>query len=894
MIANDKYLKSLSTGGKFYSLEKVAQQAKVNIETLPFTIRILLENVLRNSPADSVTSKAALLLDYSNNIGHDLAFYPARILLQDYTGVPCVVDIASMRDAARAMKLDADTINPKIPVDLVIDHSVQVDEAGNVAAMAYNVRKEFLRNSERYKLLKWAQKSFQQFRAIPPDTGIIHQINIEYLSPVIQKNEALNIYYPDTVFGTDSHTTMINGLGVLGWGVGGLEAEACMLGEASIFDVPQVIGVKFLNQLSPGSLATDLALKVTQALRENNVVGKFVEYFGPGYEKLSLADRATIANMSPEYGSTCGYFPFNEASEHYLSLTGRSKTQIDKIVSYMKENHLYYQPKSANQINYSKVIEIDLASVKSSVAGPKRPQDLVLLPNVPQAFKKAVSAPSGNHGFGQKESDADREFPFILNNKPETLKTGDVLIAAITSCTNTSNPFVLIGAGLLARNAVQHGLVVGPKVKTSFAPGSQAVTGYLQEAGLSTYLDKLGFNIIAYGCTTCIGNSGPLAPEIEAAVKASDIIGAAVLSGNRNFEGRINPMTKANYLASPLLVIAYAIAGNLQINIQQAPLGTDPEGHPVYLKDIWPSSEEINQYVKQYVTSKTYQRAYKNIFSGTKEWNDLPVTQSDTYPWDDSSTYLANPPYFDNQIRGQIKMAKLKDMRVLAKLGDSVTTDHISPAGTIGLETPAGEYLMAHGVEPKDFNSYGSRRGNDRVMVRGTLANPRLHNALANGKEGGYTTFWPTKTIETIYQASQDYQENGIELLILAGKDYGMGSSRDWAAKGVKLLGVKAIIAESYERIHRSNLVMMGLLPLQYTAGQTADSLGLTGSEKFTLHLPSVLKPRQKITVDALTSGGQVITFDTLTRFDSEIEVSYYKVGGILNKILADKIVDNG
>ena len=885
----EEFISNLDNSGKFYDLGKLADYYGQDLAKLPYSIKILLENVLRKAnSADELEKNSKKLFDWKKNTGQDIAFYPARILLQDYTGVPCVVDIASMRDAAEKMGLNPEDINPEIPVDLVIDHSVQVDEAGNPAAMAYNIKKEFERNSERYELLKWAQKSFNNFRAIPPDTGIIHQINIEYLSPVIQHKDG--VYYPDSVFGTDSHTTMINGLGVLGWGVGGIEAEACMLGEASVFSIPEVIGVRFINELPSGVVATDLALKVTQVLREKQVVGKFVEYFGPGYEKLSLADRATISNMAPEYGSTCGYFPIDQETIDYLKLTGRLEKDISEVEDYSRKNYLFYNPDEINQVEYTEVIEIDLAKISANLSGPKRPQDLVKLENLSQEFRKSITRKAGNQGFGLSESEFDKVCP--VENSEESIKTGDVLIAAITSCTNTSNPAVLIGAGLLAKRAVELGLKVNPKVKTSFAPGSQAVTRYLEEAGLMPYLNKLGFNIIAYGCTTCIGNSGPLDPDIEAAVVDNDLIAGAVLSGNRNFESRVHPLIKANYLASPILVIAYALAGNLLVDLQKDALGQDESGKDIFLADIWPSSSEIDTYVKKFVNSDTYREAYSSIFSGTKEWDALEVTKSSTFPWNEKSTYIANPPYFDDQIKGEINLPKLKEMRVLAKLGNSVTTDHISPAGSIAINSPAGDFLEANEVKPKDFNSYGSRRGNHKVMTRGTLSNPRLNNAIARGRIGGFTEYFPDGQVMPIFDASEKYLSNNQELIILAGKDYGMGSSRDWAAKGVKLLGVKAVIAESYERIHRSNLVMMGLVPLEYIDGQTAESLGLSGDESFEIKISNRPNPREIVHVIATKKSGEKIEFDTLLRFDSNIEVDFYLSGGILNRVLADKIED--
>ncbi|WP_265459825.1 aconitate hydratase AcnA [Enterococcus sp. HY326] len=884
------YLKQLKNYGDYFDIKAAAAEYELDINTLPYAIRILLENVLRKSSTADLPKNIEKIRNWKQSTGEDIAFYPARILLQDYTGVPCVVDIASMRDAAKAMGLNPLDINPEIPVDLVIDHSVQVDQAGSPAAMAYNIKKEFERNHERYELLKWAQKSFDNFRAIPPDTGIIHQINVEYLSPVIQESKE-HVLYPDSVFGTDSHTTMVNSLGVLGWGVGGIEAEACMLGEASIFGIPEVIGVKLVGQLPSGVVATDVALRITSLLRENNVVGKFVEYFGEGYQALSLADRSTISNMAPEYGSTCGYFPIDEQTLTYLELTNREADKIATIEAYAKANGLFYTAATAAEIDYTKVIELDLATISPSLSGPKRPQDLVLLEDLNESFEKAVSAPLGNHGFGGTTADLDKEFAFEMD-QAETLKTGDVLIAAITSCTNTSNPEVLIGAGLIAKKAVEQGLTISPKVKTSFAPGSQAVTRYLEEAGLMPYLNQLGFNIIAYGCTTCIGNSGPLNPAIEKALVDSEMIAGAVLSGNRNFESRIHPLIKANYLASPMLVIAYALAGNLRVNLNKEAIGTNEAGADIFLKDIWPTTEEINELTKKYVTSDVYREAYEEIFSGTEEWNKLAVTDSTNFNWNEDSTYIANPPYFDEQVAGTTKTPSLKNMRILANLGDSITTDHISPAGSIALGTPAAQYLEEHHVAPKDFNSYGSRRGNHHVMARGTLANTRLNNSLADGKIGGFTKFFPTDKILPIFDASQQYDQANTELVILAGKDYGMGSSRDWAAKGVKLLGVKAVIAESFERIHRSNLVMMGLVPLQFKTGENAATLGLTGEEILTIDLPDNFVPKQDVSVSATKADGTVISFTTTLRYDTDAELAYYQLGGILNKVLQDKVAE--
>lgn len=874
-----------SYGDYFDIVEAVSEQSG-DITKIPYVIRILIENVLRKSNEKDRETRIKRLINWKQTNGMQISFYPSRIILQDYTGVPSVVDLASMREALYQMNGNPSEINPKIPVDLVIDHSVQVDMAGSPAAMAYNTKKEFERNKERYELLKWAQNSFTNFRVIPPDTGIIHQINVEYLSPVIQKTDT-GILHPDSVFGTDSHTTMVNSLGVLGWGVGGIEAEACMLGEPSTFSIPEVIGVRMSGNLSAGVVATDVALCMTELLRKKNVVGKFVEYFGTGYETLSLSDRATIANMAPEYGATCGYFPIDKQTIDYLYLTNRTPENIQMIEEYAKKNRMYYVNEEAESIVYSEIIEFDLSAVSPSLAGPKRPQDRVDLKKVAQSFEQTFSAPIGNHGFGKPIEELTKEFKI---NETTRIRSGDVLLAAITSCTNTSNPEVLIGAGLLAKNAIESGLSISSHVKTSFAPGSQAVTNYLEASGLLTYLNQLGFHIVAYGCTTCIGNSGPLDDSLENFLSTSEIVTGAVLSGNRNFEGRIHPLIKANYLASPMLVIAYALAGNLRKNLQTEPLGKNQEGEAVFLKDIWPTTEEMKQLTKKYVTSKIYHDTYKQIYSGTKEWNQLKVPESVRFHWDSTSTYVTNPPYFDEQIKKREPISSLTQLRALVVLGDSVTTDHISPAGQIPINSAAGRYLLDAGIQPKNFNSYGAHRGDYHVMTRGTLANPQLNNHLAKGKIGSYTTYFPENQLVSIFEASQKYLKKNIGLVIFAGKDYGMGSSRDWAAKGVKLLGVKVIIAESFERIHRSNLVMMGLVPLQFKNGETFNSLGLLGDEQFHIELPEDFYPKQKIKVSAVNNYGKKIEFTTILRYDTEAELAYYKEGGILNKVLKEKV----
>lgn len=883
-----KWTKTLDEG-RYVDLPAVAREAGIDLAAMPYTIRILMENAVRRSKGDLSVGNVRAILHWDQHIGEPIDFYPARVILQDYTGVPCVVDLASMRDAAVRMGISPEKINPEIPVDLVVDHSVQIDQAGNPGAMAYNIKREYERNSERYRLLKWAQKSFRNFHAIPPDTGIIHQINIEHLTPVVQVDPTSGMLYPDTVLGTDSHTTMINGLAVLGWGVGGLEAEACMLGAPSIFSIPEVVGVHLTGGLPSGVMATDLALAITNLLRRRSVVGKFVEYFGPGYEHLSVADRATLANMAPEYGSTCGYSPFDQKSVDYLRLTGRDDALIRRVTGYMQANQLFYRADQAGRIAYSQVIEFDLSQVSTSLAGPKRPQDLIRLGDMSGSFDQEITAPLGNQGFGMSPEDLDASVDIDLNGRRETIRTGDIMIAALTSCTNTSNPSVLIGAGILAKKAVEKGLSVSPKVKTSFAPGSQAVTKYLEATGLMPYLEQLGFSIVAYGCTTCIGNSGPLDPVIEQALKKSGIATAAVLSGNRNFESRIHPLIRGNYLASPVLVVAYALAGNIRRNLQTQPLGTGKDGRSVYLRDIWPATEEIHAYQQKFVTSDSYREAYRGIFDGSQEWNQLQAGESETYSWDSESTYIANPPYFEEQIKGIRHRPDLSGLSVLAKLGDSVTTDHISPAGFIPSASPAGHYLKGRGVSVRDFNSYGSRRGNHHVMVRGTLANTQLHNELAGGRSGGFTRYLPTGEVMTIFEACERYRRDKTGLIIIAGKDYGMGSSRDWAAKGVKLLGVRAVLAESFERIHRSNLAMMGVVPLQYQGGQNAESLGLDGSEHFSVCLPDDPQPRQDIVVRIYPPDGPETSITTTLRLDSAAEISYLRVGGILNKVLESK-----
>jgi aconitase (EC 4.2.1.3) len=787
------------------------------------------------------------------------------------------------------------TINPEVPVDLVIDHSVQVDYYGTPEALEKNVRKEFERNKERYQFLNWAQKAFDNFSVVPPSTGIVHQVNLEYLAKVVieGKSDDVDELYPDTLVGTDSHTTMINGLGVLGWGVGGIEAEAGMLGQPSYFPVPEVIGVKLKGKLKPGVTATDLALRITKMLRDKGVVGKFVEYFGEGMHALSLADRATVANMAPEYGATCGFFPVDEETLKYLLLTGRSKEHVDIVRSYLKANNMFYETGAKDPV-YTEVIELDLSTVETALAGPKRPQDLIPLGRMKETFRASVTAPLGNQGHGLTKEEFDKEVNIRLaDGRQAVMRTGAVVIAAITACTNTSNPSVMIGAGILAKKAVERGLKVPAYVKTSLAPGSKVVTDYLKESGLMPYLNALGFDVVGYGCTTCIGNSGPLLPEITNAITANDLLVASVLSGNRNFEGRIHPLVKANYLASPALVVAYALAGTVDIDLTSEPVGLDRDGNKVYLEDIWPTSEEIQNTIAKHVKPEMFKKEYGRVYSDNDLWNEIRLSEGSLYEFDESSTYIRKPPFFKDLKPEPDKVKPLTGLRVLASLGDSVTTDHISPAGAIGKDTPAGKYLTEHGIQPKDFNTYGSRRGNHEVMMRGTFANIRIRNRIAPGTEGGYTTYWPTGEVMPIYDACMKYKEENTGLVVLAGRDYGMGSSRDWAAKGPALLGVKAVIAESFERIHRSNLVMMGVLPLQFMAGESAESLGLTGEETIDIMLDENVRPGDSVDVIATAKDGKVICFKAKVRFDSVVDVEYYRHGGILQMVLRQKMARN-
>ncbi len=856
---------------------KALETAGFNISRIPYSIKILLENLLRNEDG-RIVKRGDIEYVAQWKVGgpvNEISFRPARVLLQDFTGVPCVVDLAAMRDALSEMEADPKLANPLIPVDLVIDHSVQVDKFGTADSFSFNALLEFDRNRERYAFLRWGQKAFQNFRVVPPDTGIVHQVNLEYLAPVVftDAGQTPAVAYPDTVMGTDSHTTMINGLGVVGWGVGGIEAEACMLGQPISMLLPEVVGFKLKGKLAEGCTATDLVLTVTQMLRKKGVVGKFVEFYGPGVEALSLADRATIANMAPEYGATIGLFPIDYKTLDYLRLTNRPTEQIALVEAYAKAQGLFLTEDSPEP-EYSTTIELDLAKVVPSMAGPKRPQDRIDLPDVKKNFLTTLN-------------EEPRKAQLTMGGATTTIQDGAVVIAAITSCTNTSNPSVMIAAGLLAKKAVEKGLKSKAWVKTSLAPGSKVVNDYLTDAGLLPYLEALNFHIVGYGCTTCIGNSGPLPEAVAEVVAKEKLVVAAVLSGNRNFEGRINPLVRANYLASPPLVVAYALAGRVDIDLQKEPLGADENGKKVYLKDVWPTQEEVNETVRKSVRAEMFGKEYAEVFQGDATWNSIKAPTGDQYEWTDDSTYIKKPPYFHNMADPASSVRDFQYLRVLASLGDSVTTDHISPAGSIPKDSPAGRYLMELGVKPGDFNSYGARRGNHEVMVRGTLANIRLRNLLALGTEGGWTTHVTTGEKMFIYDAAMRYQQEGTGLLIIAGKEYGSGSSRDWAAKGTLLLGVKGVIAESYERIHRSNLVGMGVLPMQFLADQNRESLKLTGLEEyFVTGIPDAVASRGNARVRAVAADGTEKTFEVLVRIDTPVEAEYYRFGGILPYVL--------
>jgi aconitate hydratase len=876
--------RTLKVGSKRYAYYSLSALKAVS---LPFSIKILLENLLRREDGKHVTADDIRTLSaWPAHAGsREVAFMPARVLMQDFTGVPAVVDLAAMRDAMKALGGDAKRINPLVPVDLVVDHSVQVDFYATKDAFLKNTRYEYQRNRERYQFLKWGQKAFQDFRAVPPETGIVHQVNLENLATVVftRKDGKELLAYPDTLVGTDSHTTMINGLGVLGWGVGGIEAEAAMLGQPMSMLIPDVVGFKLHGRLPEGATATDLVLTATQMLRKKGVVGKFVEFYGPGVGALALADRATIANMAPEYGATMGYFPIDARTIEYMTLSGRSKDTVALAEAYAKAQGLFREDSTPDP-TFSDTLELDLSTVEASLAGPKRPQDRVTLKSSKEAWGKSLSEMAP----GSTAASADVE----LNGGTYKIGHGSVAIAAITSCTNTSNPSVMLGAGLLAKKAVEKGLKSKPWVKTSLAPGSKVVVDYLKDAKLIPFLEKLNFHVVGFGCTTCIGNSGPLPEPVAEAVTQNKLVVAAVLSGNRNFEGRINPHVKASYLASPPLVVAYALAGRMDIDLTKEPIGMDKKGAPVYLKDIWPTNDEVQAAVKKHLKKAMFAKEYgKKLLAGGPEWKKLKAPAGENFKWDPKSTYVRLPPYFEGMTLETPALADIKDARVLAVLGDSVTTDHISPAGNIAKDSPAGKYLQEKGVQPKDFNSYGSRRGNHEVMVRGTFANIRLRNKLAPGTEGSWTVHIPSGEKMSIFDASMRYQADGVPLLVLAGKEYGSGSSRDWAAKGPSLLGIKAVIAESYERIHRSNLVGMGILPLEFPAGQTAESLGLTGKETFEVEgLASGLKPRGAARVTARGEDGKTTAFSAKVRIDTPAELEYYRWGGILRYVLKDLV----
>jgi aconitate hydratase len=889
-----KCLRPLKVGSKtyaFYSMPDAEKNGLKGISRLPFSLKVLLENLLRNEDGrtvnkEDIQSVAQWLKTKTSE--REIAFRPARVLMQDFTGVPAVVDLAAMRDAMKMLGGDAKKINPLVPVDLVIDHSVAVNFFGNNAAFKKNVEEEYKQNQERYRFLKWAQRSFEDFRVVPPGTGICHQVNLEYLSHAVwtaktkikfaDKIVANELAYPDTLVGTDSHTTMVNGLSVLGWGVGGIEAEAAMLGQPYSMLLPEVIGVRLNGKLKEGVTATDLVLTVTQMLRKRGVVGKFVEYFGPGVANLTIEDRATLGNMSPEYGATCGFFPIDDDTIRYLRDTGRPAERVALVLAYAKAQGLYRTKTTPDPV-FTDVLKLELGSVEPSLAGPKRPQDRVPLKEVKIGFAQAM-----DQEFG-KGAEMDKRVP--VEGRQHTLGHGDVVIAAITSCTNTSNPSVMIAAGLLARKAVAKGLTVKPWVKTSLAPGSQVVAEYFEKSGLQKDLDQLGFNLVGFGCTTCIGNSGPLPPEISKAVNDSDLVAAAVLSGNRNFEGRVNADVRANYLASPPLVVAYAIAGSMQVDVAKAPLGTDQKGRKVYLRDIWPSSREIGEIIRKNISRQMFARKYADVFKGDTNWRKISVQGALTYPWDRKSTYVQNPPYFSSMARRPEPPSDIIDARILGLFLDSITTDHISPAGSIKVDSPAGKYLVDHKVKPVDFNQYGTRRGNHEVMMRGTFANIRLKNQMVAGVEGGYTVHYPSGERMTIYDAAMRYKSENVPLVVFAGKEYGTGSSRDWAAKGTILLGVRAVVAQSFERIHRSNLVGMGVVPLVFEEGTSWQTLGLKGSEQVTLRgLHGDLKPHQRLIAEIIAADGGLKRVPLICRIDTVDELDYYRNGGILQYVL--------
>jgi len=902
MSKQDQYgvRSTLESGGKsyaYYNLPALEKQGLGSISKLPFSIKVLLEAAIRQFDGRGITAEHVKQLATwaEARTDKEIPFIPARIVLQDFTGVPVVVDLAAMRDTVKKAGGDPKRINPLVPVDLVIDHSVMVDAFGSPDALETNMRYEFQRNAERYKFLRWAQTAFDNFRAVPPATGIVHQVNLEYLASVAATKtvDGETVVYPDSLVGTDSHTTMINGLGVVGWGVGGIEAEAGMLGQPLYFVMPEVIGFKLTGSLPEGSTATDLALTVTQMLRKKGVVGKFVEFYGSGLSNISLADRATVANMAPEYGATVGFFPVDDETLAFLRSTGREEEQVKLVEAYYKEQGMFRTNDLADPV-FSDVIELDMSTVVPSLAGPKRPQDRVELTAMKEAFNSIIRTPIDKGGYGLSEEKIEQKVEVKHpNGDASTMGTGAVVIAAITSCTNTSNPSVMVGAGLVAKKAVARGLTKPGYVKSSLTPGSLVVTEYLKNAGLIEPLEAIGFHVAGYGCATCIGNSGPLPDEVGQAIADNDMTVAAVLSGNRNFEGRVHAQVKANYLASPPLVVAYALAGTVNIDLAKDPIGYDQDNQPVYLKDIWPTKAEIQEAISTAMSPQIFRDKYANVFTQNERWNAIDVPEGESYEWDENSTYIANPPFFSNLGAEAGNIANIDGANVLALLGDSVTTDHISPAGNIKADSPAGKYLIEHGVKREDFNSYGSRRGHHEVMMRGTFANIRIRNQVAPGTEGGVTKYLPTDEVMSIYDASMKYQAEGKNLVVIAGKEYGTGSSRDWAAKGTFLLGVKAVIAESFERIHRSNLVGMGVLPLQFQAGQSWSSLGITGRETFDIAgLSNDVQPGQLVTVTATREDGSKFDFQAIVRLDSLVDVDYYRNSGILQTVLRQMIAN--
>jgi aconitate hydratase len=876
-----------------YRLSSLADQG-YDINRLPISIKILLEGLLRNLDGLAIREEDVKRLasyDPKAPAREEIPFLPARVLLQDFTGVPAVVDLAAMRSAMARLGGDPNEINPRVPVHLIIDHSVQVDHFGTPQALQLNAEIEFSRNRERYEFLRWGQQAFENFSVVPPASGICHQVNLEYVARAVwsrTEEDGLEVAYPDTLVGTDSHTTMINGLGVLGWGVGGIEAEAVMLGQPIYMLMPEVVGFRLTGKLPEGATATDLVLTVTQTLREYGVVGRFVEFFGPGLDHMSVPDRATIANMAPEYGATMGFFPIDDETIAFMRRTGRDENLLKMVEAYCREQGLYRTANSSDP-EFLDVLELDLGEIVPSIAGPKRPQDRIKLPEVKESFARSFVSPVGPRGFGRRPEDLKTSATVTYDDGVTgELKHGDVTIAAITSCTNTSNPSVMLGSGLLAKKAVERGLKVKPYVKTSLAPGSRVVTQYLHAAGVLPYLDQLGFDVVGYGCTTCIGNSGPLPDPVSNGIKDTNLIVAGVLSGNRNFEGRIHPLVQANYLASPPLVVAYALAGTVDIDLNKDPIGDDEQGNPVYLRDIWPTSAEVAEAVESAITPAMFREEYDGIETSNEDWNAIKIPDGSIYEWDDASTYVQEPPFFTELSHDVPAIRSIDNARVLLKVGDSTTTDHISPAGSIPPDGPAGRYLIQRGVRPLDFNSFGARRGSHDVMMRGTFANIRIKNQVAPGTEGGVTKHFPTGEQLSIYEAAMRYIDEGTPLVVLGGKDYGMGSSRDWAAKGTILLGVKAVIVESFERIHRSNLIGMGVLPLQYANGQNAESLGLDGTESFSIPVSEDVKAGQMIEVTARKTDGTEVRFDALVRIDTPIEVEYYRNGGILHYVLRD------